>query len=274
MAIKGFTKDDISGLNLLFPRKHEQQKIASCLSSLDELMAAHNDKLDALKDHKKGLLQNLFPDPAASSGGETVPKVRFPEFEGDGEWVEDTLGKRGAFTGGGTPSKSKLEYWNGDFPWVSSSDIDEESIHRVQITRFITEDAIKESATKIVPSNSLLIVSRVGVGKVAFSKEEICTSQDFSSFTPQKDDPIFLGYYLKSNKNILLSFSQGMAIKGFTKDDISGLRLCFPSKEEQQKIASCLAAVDELIMAQQEKIEQLQQHKKGLMQGLFPRISD
>lgn len=70
------------------PRKQEQQKIASCLSSLDELIAAHKDKLDALKDHKKGLLQNLFPQE-----GETVPKVRFPEFEGDGEWeikrVED-----------------------------------------------------------------------------------------------------------------------------------------------------------------------------------------
>src|SRR5690606_35629404 len=65
---------------------------ASCLSSLDELLAAHKDKLDALKDHKKGLLQNLFPQE-----GETVPKVRFPDFEGDGEWVEkklNTLSKR------------------------------------------------------------------------------------------------------------------------------------------------------------------------------------
>lgn len=66
----------------------EQQKIASCLSSLDELIAAHKDKLDALKDHKKGLLQNLFPQE-----GETVPRVRFPEFEGDGEWVERKLGE-------------------------------------------------------------------------------------------------------------------------------------------------------------------------------------
>src|SRR5690606_32011683 len=68
----------------------EQQKIASCLSSLDELLAAHNDKLEALKDHKKGLLQNLFPQE-----GETVPKLRFPEFEGDGEWVEKNLGQIG-----------------------------------------------------------------------------------------------------------------------------------------------------------------------------------
>ncbi|MCR9066083.1 MAG: restriction endonuclease subunit S [Cytophagales bacterium] len=247
--------------------RREQQKIASCLSSLDELISAHSDKLEALKDQKKGLMQNLFPQE-----GETVPKLRFPEFEGDGEWIDDTLGERGDFYGGGTPRKSNPEFWKGDFPWVSSSDIDEESINNIQITRFITEDAIKESATKIVPSNSLLIVSRVGVGKVALTQKEICTSQDFSNFTPHKDEPIFLGYYLKSLKNTLLSFSQGMAIKGFTKDDISGLSLCFPSKKEQQIIGSCLSALDELIMAQSKKIEELEKHKRGLMQGLYPSV--
>src|SRR5690554_3081769 len=78
----------MSKIQIPVPSIPEQQKIASCLSSLDELIATHNDKLDALKDHKKGLLQNLFPQE-----GETVPRVRFPEFEGDGEWeikrVED-----------------------------------------------------------------------------------------------------------------------------------------------------------------------------------------
>ena len=92
----------LEGLKIGFPPTiEEQQKIASCLSSLDELLAAHKDKLDALKDHKKGLLQNLFPQK-----DETVPKVRFPEFEGDGEWVEkkliDTTDKKvkWSFTGG------------------------------------------------------------------------------------------------------------------------------------------------------------------------------
>jgi len=250
------------------PIKPEQQKIASCLSSLDELIAAHNDKLKALKDHKKGLMQNLFPQK-----GEKVPKFRFPEFKKDGEWVDDTFGNRGTFTGGGTPSKSNPDFWKGNFPWVSSSDISEDSIHQIEITRFITEDAIKNSAAKIVPKNSLLIVSRVGVGKVAVTKEKISTSQDFTNFTPKKDDVEFLGYYLKCNSTILLGLSQGMAIKGFTKNDISTLKLAFPvNPKEQQKIASCLSAVDELITAQAEKIEQLQQHKKGLMQALFPKI--
>ncbi len=249
------------------PIYKEQQKIASCLSSLDDLITAHNDKLEALKGHKKGLMQNLFPQK-----GEKVPKLRFQEFEKDGEWVDDTFGNRGTFTGGGTPSKSNPDFWKGNFPWVSSSDISEDSIHQIEMTRFITEGAIKNSAAKIVPKNSLLIVSRVGVGKVAVTKENISTSQDFTNFTPKKDDVEFLGYYLKCSSNILLGLSQGMAIKGFTKNDISTLKLAFPvNPKEQQKIASCLSALDELIKAQSERIEQLQQHKKGLMQGLFPK---
>src|SRR5690554_1877578 len=75
--------------SLVLPvRKKEQQKIADCLSSLDDLLAAHNEKLELLKGHKKGLMQNLFPQE-----GERVPKFRFPEFENDGEWEEKKLGE-------------------------------------------------------------------------------------------------------------------------------------------------------------------------------------
>ena len=191
-----------------------------------------------------------------------VPELRFPEFENDGEWKDDSLGFRGTFTGGGTPSKSNDAFWQGNMPWVSSSDIYDDTIHKINISRYITEDAIKKSATKIVAKNSLLIVSRVGVGKIAVSTKEICTSQDFTNFTPEKDYLVFLGYYLKTRSKILLSFSQGMAIKGFTKDDIYNLTLTFPeSLKEQQKIANCLSSADDLIEAQTTKIEALKAHR-------------
>ena len=248
----------------------EQQKIASCLSSLDELLAAHNDKLDALKDHKKGLMQNLFPQ-----DGETVPKVRFPEFEGDGEWVEKKLGELGEFLGGGTPSRKNSEYWIGNIPWISSSDINEDDIHNVSISQYINENAITESATKIIPKGSVLFVSRVGVGKLAINNKELCTSQDFTSFIPTDVLNFFVAYYFAANSNLLKGLSQGTSIKGFSKSDLEDFKILYPSNpKEQQKIASCLSAVDELITAQADKIEQLQQHKKGLMQGLFPKIND
>nr|MBA3986323.1 restriction endonuclease subunit S [Flavobacteriales bacterium] len=154
--------------------KSEQNKIASCLSSLDEVIAAHNQKLDTLKDHKKGLMQNLFPQE-----GEKVPKYRFKEFVKDGDWVKTKLRDLGEFIGGGTPSRANSEYWIGNIPWISSSDISEDDIHNISITQFINKNAIKESATKIIPKGSVLFVSRVGVGKLAINTDnELCTSQD------------------------------------------------------------------------------------------------
>jgi type I restriction enzyme S subunit len=198
-----------------------------------------------------------------------VPKLRFPEFRG--AWVTKTLGTQGYFTGGGTPSKENETYWTGEIPWISSSDLIEDSISQIRINRFITKQAVQDSATKLVPAKSILLISRVGVGKLAVSTFPLCTSQDFTNFTPTDADPLFLAYLLKSQKETLLSFNQGTSIKGFTKDNIASLRLGFPSPAEQQKIAECLSSVDELMAAQARKVDALKTHKKGLMQQLFPR---
>ncbi|MDR2119701.1 MAG: restriction endonuclease subunit S [Tannerella sp.] len=273
---QGITRYNISkgaflNLRLLIPKeKAEQQKIADCLSSLDDLISAQSQKIEALKAHKKGLMQQLFP-----AEGETTPKWRFPEFRESG-WGGKTLGQVGEFTGGGTPSKDNQSFWKGNIPWISSSDIDEDSIYQLTVSRFITAEALKNSATKMVPANSILLVSRVGVGKLAITKESICTSQDFTNFTPTKNDNlIFIAYYLKYHSKDLLVFSQGMAIKGFTKDNISKFKILIPSKKaEQQKIADCLSSLDDLISAQSQKLEALKAHKKGLMQQLFPAADD
>lgn len=200
-----------------------------------------------------------------------IPKLRFPEFQTALGWENKTLGSLGTFTGGGTPSKNNYNYWNGQNPWISSSDISDESIYTIRINRFISDLAIKESATKIVPKNSILLVSRVGVGKLAITKDLICTSQDFINITPSKDNLVFLAYALKAMKGKFLSLNQGMAIKGFTKDDLVNLEISLPSTpKEQQKIADCLSSIDELINLREQKLTVLKQHKKGLMQQLFP----
>ncbi len=197
-----------------------------------------------------------------------VPKLRFPEFrEG---WETKALETLGYFTGGGTPSKENEAYWTGEIPWISSSDLIDDSISQINVSRFITKQALQESATKLVPAKSILLISRVGVGKLAVSTFPLCTSQDFTNFTPTAAEPLFLAYLLKSRKETLLSFNQGTSIKGFTKDNIATFELGFPSTAEQQKIAECLSSVDELIAAQARKLDALKTHKNGLMQQLFP----
>ena len=198
---------------------------------------------------------------------ENIPALRFPEFEG--EWENEKLGNIGDFKGGGTPSKAVSEYWVGDIPWVSSSDIKEGDIHNIDISRFINEKSIKESATKVIPKGSILFVSRVGVGKLAVNKKEVCTSQDFTSLLSKTTNSYFLGYFFLARNNLLIRFSQGTSIKGFTKSDIESLKLHLPSVPEQQKIADFLTTVDEKIQQLSKKYRLLSQYKKGVIEQIF-----
>lgn len=197
-----------------------------------------------------------------------VPELRFPEFSG--EWVEKKLGDIGMFTGGGTPDTNEKIYWTGDIPWISSSDIQEYNIHSVNISHYITNHAVLKSATKIIPAKSVLIVSRVGVGKFAVVNREICTSQDFTNLTPQYEDVYYLAYYFTAKANRFVRYSQGTSIKGFTSSDIKSLRFNLSTDiREQKKIANFLMQVDMRIDKLEEKKEKLEEYKKGVMQKIF-----
>lgn len=270
-AQPGLSVSNLKKVKLNIPKNEkEQKKIASCISSLDEILATQNKKLENLKNHKKGLMQKLFPQE-----GEKVPKLRFSEFLEDEDWEKSPLVNLGQFLGGGTPNKSNSSFWEGNIPWISSSDIDEDDIHTISITRFINAQAVKKSATKIIPNGSVLFVSRVGVGKLAINRKELCTSQDFTNFISETVLNYFIGYFFSAKKHLLQSLNQGTSIKGFSKSDLENFELFYPKNpKEQKKIASCLISIDDLITTQTKKIAQLKLHKKGLMQGLFPDINE
>lgn len=255
--------------SILFPvpkDKKEQQKIASCLSSLDELIAAHSQKLELLKDHKKGLMQNLFPQQ-----GEKVPKLRFKEFEKDGEWVEKKLGQIGDFIGGGTPDTSIQEYWEGEILWYTPTEVKNNKLR--SSIRKITEQGLKNSSAKLLPKGTILITSRATIGDVAITEKECTTNQGFQSLIVNNSEVnTFWFYWILQNKKELIKRASGSTFQEIRKNEITNIPTLSPQKAEQQKIASCLSALDELITEQAKKIEQLKQHKKGLMQRLFPKI--
>ncbi len=254
------------------PSKTEQQKIASCLSTLDEVIAAHNQKLELLKDHKKGLIQNLFPQK-----GEKVPKYRFKEFKKDGEWQKTTIDAIAKVSTGGTPESSIPEYWNGNIPWMNSGELNNKRIYSV--SNFITSKGLKESSTKLIPLKCVLI-GLAGQGKTrgtaAINYIELCTNQSIGSIHPNEDvfDSEFLYQRIDSMYEKLRYLSTGDGGRGgLNLQIIKEIELLLPNMREQKKIASCLSSLDALITAQAEKIEQLKQHKKGLMQGLFPKMN-
>ena len=247
------------------PKKpEEQQKIASCLSSLDEVISAHCQKLELLKDHKKGLLQNLFPQE-----GKNVPKLRFKEFENDGEWEEKKLGDIGDFIGGGTPDTSNQEYWYGNILWYTPTEVKNGKLN--SSIRKISKIGLDNSSAKLLPKGTILITTRATIGDVAITEEECTTNQGFQSLIVKDSEVnLFWLYWILQHKEELIKRASGSTFKEIGKNEIINIPTLSPLKKEQQKIASCLSSLDKLIQAQIDKIEQLKQHKKGLMQGLFP----
>src|SRR5690554_3255213 len=242
----------------------EQQKIADCLSSLDDLLAAHNEKLELLKGHKKGLMQNLFPQE-----GERVPKFRFPEFENDGEWEEKKLGEVFTSYSGGTPSTTEKNYYGGNIPFIRSAEIS-----KAKTELFLTDLGLNKSSAKLVSKGDLLVaLYGANSGDVALCAIDGAINQAILCLK-SKYSNAFTYHYLSFKKEwIVARYIQG-GQGNLSGDIVKSIAIRFPGKSEQQKIASCLSAVDDLIKAETEKIEALKAHKKGLMQGLFPKMEN
>ena len=199
--------------------------------------------------------------------------MRFPEFSG--EWDSFKLVELGKFIGGGTPSSSNLSFWTGSIPWISSSDIKEDNINNISISRYITEDAIEKSATKYCPAPVILIVSRVGVGKVALSHTSLCTSQDFCNIIDIKCHPVFLSYNLLRTMKRKSREVQGTSIKGITSDELQKIRVFIPkNKDEQNKISNLLTLLDERIATQNKIIEDLKKLKSAIRKKMFSFLKD
>lgn len=255
------------------PQIKEQEEIASCLTSLDQVIDANNKKLELLKDHKKGLILNLFPQEK-----EKLPKYRFKEFAKDGEWKKTTIEDIAKVSTGGTPESTNPEYWNGNIPWMNSGELNNKRIYSV--SNFITSKGLKESSTKLIPPLCILI-GLAGQGKTrgtaAINYIELCTNQSIASIHPNEDvfDSEFLFQLIDSMYDMLRHLSSGDGGRGgLNLQIIKEIELFLPKMKEQQKIASFLSSLDEIITAQAEVIEQLKLHKKGLMQRLFPKTID
>ena len=248
----------------------EQQKIASCLSSLDEVIAAHSQRLELLKNHKKGLMQNLFPQE-----GETVPKYRFKEFEKDGEWVEKKLGDEATFLKGKGISKADIVE-NGSLPCIRYGELYthyKESISEIKSFTDLSADelVLSEANDVIIPASG---ETREDIATASCVLESgIALGGDLNVIRTTING-VFLSYYLNNvKKREIAKLAQGNSVVHLYSNQLKTLNIKTPNESEQQKIASCLSSLEALITAQAEKIEQLKLHKKGLMQGLFPLIN-
>ena len=201
-----------------------------------------------------------------------VPNLRF--FNDDNTWSNSSLEKKCKFVGGGTPSTLNQDYWNGDIAWISSADLLEENVHKYNVSRFITKEAIMNSATKICPINTIMIVSRVGVGKIAISNSEICTSQDFTNLTEYQFDKNFLVYSLKNTIEKLKNSSQGTSIKGITSKEIKQINIFYPEIIEQCEIGLFFKKIDERIESQSKIIKEYKSYRNRILHTIYNDLND
>lgn len=197
-------------------------------------------------------------------------KIRFKGFTE--AWEQRKLEELASkFTGGGTPNTSNPNYWNGEIPWIQSSDLEEDDVLSLTVKKHISQEGLKNSAAKIIPKNSLVIVTRVGVGKLVVNTQEIATSQDFLSLSGIKGNSRFLAYSLYSLLKEITQRVQGTSIKGITKTDFLKEAIFVPSLEEQEKISSCMVEVDKLITLHQRKLNRFQKIRTTFLQKMFPK---
>lgn len=251
-------------LPIVLPSVSEQVLIADFFDKIDDTIALHQRKLTLLKQLKQTYLQALFPQSELN-----IPTLRFARFSDSWEHRKVSSLAKETF-GGGTPKTGVKKYWKGSFPWIQSSDLTTNQLHNVQPTKFITEEAIKQSATHNVPGNSIAIVTRVGVGKLALMRSSYSTSQDFLSLSNLNVDAVFGVYCLYKMLQREVNNIQGTSIKGITKADLLGKCVSVPTKvEEQVKIGAFFKKIDDTIDFHESKLKHILELKKAFLEKMF-----
>lgn len=188
------------------------------------------------------------------------------------DWEEVELATIAEFCGGGTPSSKVSRYWQGNIPWISSADISEGEIFGVEVSRYITKEAVDNSSTKICPKGSIAVVTRVGVGKLAYMNKDYCTSQDFTNIIKSSVNKYMLAYAVQNAIQKHKERAQGTSIKGITAKEFGAIKISPPkSTQEQARIAEILMQWDKAIELQGKLVEAYQKLKKYCLNKMFPK---
>ena len=172
---------------------------------------------------------------------------------------------------GGTPSTKDPTFWGGAIPWIQSSDIQKDSLLGVIPQKFISEEGLQNSTAKLIPKNSIAIVTRVGVGKLAIIDQDYTTSQDFLSLSDFNGDTQFIAYSIYRMLQKESTQLQGTSIKGITKEDLLSKKISLPEIEEQSAIGSLFRTLDNLLSSYKDNLANYQSLKATMLSKMFPK---
>lgn len=263
-SMKNIAKSAVLELFVSVPEPDEQKKIADCLSSLDELIATQGRKVEALKTYKRGLMQQLFP-----REGETLPRLRFPEFRDAPAWKEVKAG---------TLFANRTERGDDSLP-IYSVTMTDGLVKRASLNRRIDDLAEATGNKKAYRHDIAYNMMRMWQGACGVASEDCMVSPAYVVLSPQSNvHSQFYGYLFKLPQMLRLFTSHS---RGLTEDrlrlyypDFSSIPLPQPDETEQKLIADCLSALDTRIATECRRLVEFKSHKKGLMQQLFPSVEE
>ena len=198
-----------------------------------------------------------------------MSKIRFKGFEHS--LKRKQIGEITTSFSGGTPSTKEPIFWNGTIPWIQTSDIQKDKLFGVKPQKFVSNKGLENSSAKLIPKNSIAIVTRVGVGKLAIIDQEYTTSQDFLSLSDFIKDTHFLVYSIYKMLQKESAQLQGTSIKGITKDDLLSKKINLPEIEEQSAIGSLFRTLDELLASYKVNLTNYQSLKATMLSKMFPK---
>lgn len=253
----------VSRYKFAFPSKPEQEKIADFLTAVDERIAVGEKKLELLETYKRGVMQKIFSQ-----------QIRFKDENGKPypDWGEKKLGEVcKTAKSGGTPTATNRKYYNGgEIPFLAISDITEQGKFLTKTSKFITEEGLKNSASWVVPDNSIIYSMYASVGLPAINKIPIATSQAVINLIPNdKATTEFLYYFLLNYKRFVHRFVETGTQGNLNAQTVKNIPISLPSVEEQQKIADFLTTLDDKITAEKSKLTAAREFKKALLQRMF-----
>ena len=255
--------DVVKKIKLNLPSLPEQQKIASFLSAVDKKLHQLTKKKELLEEYKKGIMQKIFSQ-----------ELRFKDEFGNDypDWKLEKIKNITSIKAGGTPSTLKVEYWNGEIPWMNSGELNLKRIYDVK--NRITELGLKNSSTRLIPKECILI-GLAGQGKTrgtaAVNYISLCTNQSIAAIYPNESlNTEFIYQNIDSRYEELRRLSAGDGGRGgLNLSIIGGFGVPLPSLPEQQKIANFLSSIDNKIDLVSNQLDNTKVFKKGLLQQMF-----
>ena len=262
-TVPTLNRNDVHFLNKRIPNQiKEQQKIASFLTVVDEKLQQLTKKKELLEDYKKGIMQKIFSQ-----------KIRFKDNNGKEypDWEERRLGELCVFSkSGGTPKSTNKEYYNGNIPFLSISDMTKQGKYLNYTTKSISKEGLINSSSWIVPTDTIIYSMYASVGFVAINKIPIATSQAVINLGLNSYcDTEFIYYNLSDIKKHIHRFIETGTQGNLNAQTVKKLKIKLPTLEEQKKIANFLATIDKRIESVSNQLEKTKEFKKGLLQQMF-----